>query len=424
MNLTDWLQHIEGLHARDIELGLDRLREVAGRLNVCTAPVPVVTVAGTNGKGSTVALIEHLARAQGLRAAVYTSPHIHSFSERMRIGDVPCAEAELVAAFERVEQARGQVPLTYFEFTTLAALVCFRGSEANLWILEVGLGGRLDAVNLIDPDVAVVTSVGLDHMDWLGHTRELIAREKAGIARAGRPLIYGEVDRPATIDEVAAEVGAQLYRAGDELGQDQDGIWWQGTQGRQHCQQAEVQLGRDNLATAVQAMTLLGFAPRIQDVAVAAEARLPGRGQRIMVDGVEWLFDVGHNREAVARLVEGLSPASGVTHLVVGMLGDKPALETFALLASHVTHWYLLGLPGPRGLPAGELASRVPAGTTPECFEDAGRLCRAVASRVVEGDRVLVLGSFLTVAAVAEAQGWNLLAPPGEAGQAQPDSTQ
>ena len=410
MTLRDWLARIEQLHSRDIELGLERLMPVARRLGVTQLPCPVITVAGTNGKGSTVALIEALAQARGLNVCCYTSPHIHAFNERVRINGRMAEDATLVAACERVERAREGVPLTYFEFTTLVALDCFSRAAPELAVLEVGLGGRLDAVNLVDADVAVVTSIGLDHTDWLGDTREAIAREKCGIARTGRPLVYGELDRPASVDQCCETLSAPLLAAGRQFGAGPDGVirWLSGgAESRVCCDTAR--LGHDNLATAVQALALLELLPQRSLISeVAAGTRLAGRCQAVTDDGVEWLFDVGHNREAVARLVAALAPR-GRTRVVIGMLGDKPARATLALLAPLADQWFLLGLPPPRGLSAEALLECLPEGAQPvQCHDNANALTDALGQVLEAGDRVLVLGSFLTVDAVAAARGWNL----------------
>ena len=217
VGLDAWLARIEKLHPSEIELGLERVRRVAEALGAASLPMPVITVAGTNGKGSVVALTRALAAAAGRRVCVYTSPHLQRFNERITLPDGPVDDDALCAAFEQVDAARGDTALTYFEFTTLAALWLFRHSGADLAILEVGLGGRLDAVNLIDADVAVVTSVGLDHTDWLGDTREKVAVEKLGIGRAGRPLVYGEDDAPANLDAELDRLGAVPLRAGREF---------------------------------------------------------------------------------------------------------------------------------------------------------------------------------------------------------------
>src|SRR6476620_4643558 len=212
--LADWLAYIERPHPKSIELGLDRVREVPVRMRLARPPRQVVTVAGTNGKGSTVAFLESIARAAGWKVGAYTSPHLLAYNERVRIDGADAADDALVAAFDAVEAARGDTPLTYFEYGTLAALWLFQRNDLDLAVLEVGLGGRLDAVNLVDADVAVITTVDLDHQDWLGNDREAIGGEKAGIARAGRPLVLGEDDPPSSVLGRAYAIGASAIRAG------------------------------------------------------------------------------------------------------------------------------------------------------------------------------------------------------------------
>ena len=411
MTLDTWLNHIEQLHSSEIELGLDRLMPVAERLGVTRLPGKVVTVAGTNGKGSTVALLEALARESGHDVACYTSPHIHRFNERVRFNGQAADDGQLCAAFERVEQARQDASLTYFEFTTLVALDCFRRAAPDIVILEVGLGGRLDAVNLIDADVAVVTSIGLDHTAWLGDTREAIAREKCGIARSGRPLIYGEADRPVTVDECCRARGATLLAAGQDFGVNHKGqLFWSSPDGAGGCPLGPTLLGPDNLACAVQSLALIGLLPDVSRIAaVAASTSLAGRCQAVEAQGVTWLFDVGHNREAIARLVDRLPSHPGRTRTLIGMLGDKPARETLALLAPFTSEWHLLSLPPPRGLAAAALRDCLPSGQgTAFCHDSASAAVAQLAASQRPGDRVLVLGSFLTVDQVASAQGWNL----------------
>ena len=225
-SLQDWLRDIEGRHPREVDLGLARVREVAGRLGLGRPARLVATVAGSNGKGSTVAFIEAIAAASGLRVGAYTSPHLLAYNERVRIDGVDADDAALVEAFEAVEDARGDTSLTYFEYGTLAALWLFERAGLDLAVLEVGLGGRLDAVNLVDPDVAVITTVDLDHQDWLGHDREAIGTEKAGIARPWKPLVLGEDDPPSSVLGHAYAIGASAIRAGSDyrFGPDDDGI--------------------------------------------------------------------------------------------------------------------------------------------------------------------------------------------------------
>lgn len=406
MNLDDWQARIERLHPQEIELGLGRIRVVAERLNVIRFACPVITVAGTNGKGSTVTLIERLARAAGRRTALYTSPHLQRFNERVRLDGEPVSDQVLCRAFERVEAARADVPLTYFEFTTLAALCVFQEAPVDLLILEVGLGGRLDAVNLIDADIAVITSIGLDHQDWLGDDREQIGREKAGILRAGRPLLFAATDMPVSIAEAAEQGGAQLLRAGDSFGVRGPAVYWQQSARQELEINDPLPLGRDNLAAALQALALLKmlpdhFAARITEV--AQHTILPGRCQHKYIDGCDWYFDVGHNREALQRFVSLLPAVDGRRRAVFAMLADKPAEQVLADFLPQVDHWYLAGLSGSRGRSAESLARLLPDAAARRSFARVGEAALAARAEQQPGDQVLVFGSFHTVAEAAAA---------------------
>tara|TARA_R110001606_G_scaffold8020_4_gene35261 strand:+ start:4552 stop:5811 length:1260 start_codon:yes stop_codon:yes gene_type:complete len=400
LQLRHWLERIERLHPSDIELGLARLRQVAERLAVTTLPMPVITVAGTNGKGSVVALLRALAEQGGQRCCVYTSPHILRFNERIHLPDGPADAAALVRAFEAVDAARGTVPLTYFEFTTLAALWLFAGSGAHLTILEVGLGGRLDAVNLIDAQVAVVTSIGLDHTDWLGDSREAIAVEKLGIARAGRPLIYGEIDAPANLDQEIARIGARPYRAGREFDLADGELRLRDGAGQTvaYPMPEPVALSADNLASAVQALCAAGLAPASEHLAAAATLRLQGRCQQLRYRGVECVLDVGHNLEALSRLFTRLPPCAGERRLVLGMMADKPVDAVVRRLADEPLRWYLARPDLPRAADTRRLARALPERIAPRhCASVADALDQAVTDSAA-GDQVVIVGSFFTVA--------------------------
>jgi dihydrofolate synthase / folylpolyglutamate synthase len=405
MTLDDWLARIERLHPQEIELGLERIRAVAERLALLRVACPVITVAGTNGKGSTVTLIERLARAGGFHTALYTSPHLLRFNERVRVDGEPASDEDLCRAFAVVEQARADIALTYFEFTTLAALWLFRQSAIDLLILEVGLGGRLDAVNIIDADVAVITSIGLDHQDWLGSDREQIGREKAGILRAGRPLLFAAADMPGSIQECADAGRASLMRAGHEFGSAGGGIFWQSATA-QRCALTAVPLGTDNLAAAVQALALCDrLADTVDIAALAADIRLPGRCQHVVLAGADWYLDVGHNREALQRFLTLLPTPSGRRLALCAMLADKPAEAVIADFLPHVDGWYLAGLGGTRGRTAAALAALFPPTLTPRCFVRVAEAVQVLCAEQQPGDQVLVFGSFHTVAEAAAALG-------------------
>jgi dihydrofolate synthase / folylpolyglutamate synthase len=413
--LADWLEYIERQHPVSIDMGLERVRAVAGRLDLGRPARQVVTVAGTNGKGSTVAFIEAIARAAGWRVGAYTSPHLRAYNERVRIDGREASDAELVGAFEAVEAARRETTLTYFEYGTLAALWLFARAQLDLAVLEVGLGGRLDATNLVDPDVAVITTVDLDHQAFLGDNREAIGREKAGIARPGRPLVLGEDDPPASVLRHAYAIGAPAIRANCDFffeplppGERSDARDWRWREPGYAVALPRPALHapaqRRNAATAIAALRSLGR--RLPKSAIAqgvAAAYVPGRLQRIERDGVELVLDVGHNPQAARELAASLAarPAAGRTFAVYAALRDKDAAAVVSALAGRIDGWHLAGLDaGGRGQDATQLVARL-QGTA----ADRGRLHSDVATAVEAaiaqsrpGDRILVFGSFHTVA--------------------------
>ena len=421
--LADWLAYIELQHPRSIALGLERVREVAARLQLQQPAPRVITVGGTNGKGSTVAFIEAIAAAGGWRVGSYTSPHLLAYNERVRIGGREVGDPELVAAFEAVHgaaQRDGPIALTYFEYGTLAALWLFQRAGLDLAVLEVGLGGRLDAVNLVDADVAVITTVDLDHQDWLGNEREAIGREKAGIARAWRPLVLGEDDPPASVLRHAYAIGAAAVRAGcdfffEPLPEDErsgDAYW------RWHEVGYAIDLPRPalaapvqlrNAATAIAALRALG--EPLPEAALAhgvATAQLPGRLQRFPRDGVDIVVDVCHNPQAARELAAWLAaqPAAGRTVAVFAALGDKDVAGVAAALAPWIDAWHLAGLDaGERGQDVEALAARLHGGAAGEGTRHADVAAALAAARAgaAPGDRIVVLGSFHTAAAALQA---------------------
>ncbi|MEN4902331.1 bifunctional tetrahydrofolate synthase/dihydrofolate synthase [Luteimonas sp. TWI1437] len=417
-SLADWLARLEARHPVEVELGLDRVAAVHARLDCGRPATRVITVAGTNGKGSTVALIEAAARAAGWRVGAYTSPHLLAYNERVRIDGVDADDAALVAAFEAIEAVRGDTPLTYFETGTLAALWLFARAELDLAILEVGLGGRLDAVNLVDADVAVVTTVDLDHQDWLGNDREAIGLEKAGIARPWRPLVLGDDDPPASVLRHAYRIGAVAIRAGSDFlfAPAREGRWIWREVGYEvdlplPALAAPVQLR--NAAVAVAALRALDA--DVPDAALAAgiaDAHAAARLQRFERGEVELVVDVAHNPQAAQALAQwlGAAPAQGRTLAVYAALADKDAIGVVAALAPAVDGWWLAGLAdgGARSQSADALRTRLAgtaAGYAPMAADVGGAL-DAVLAQARPGDRVLVFGSFHTAAAaLARLQG-------------------
>ena len=410
MNLQQWLAHIERQHPKAIEMGLERVREVAARLGLSRPATQVVTVAGTNGKGSTVAFIEAIGRAAGWKVGAYTSPHLLRYNERVRIDGAEADDEALVAAFDAVEAARGDTPLTYFEYGTLAALWLFQRSGLDLAVLEVGLGGRLDAVNLVDPDVALITTVDVDHVEWLGSEREAIGREKAGIARAWKPLVLGEIDPPSSVLRHAYAIGANAIRSGSDFFHEpaDEGQWrWRevGTELLLPEPALAAPVQRANAATAIAALRALPQTPDGSAFAQGvATARVPGRLERFERDGVEVVVDVAHNPQAARELAAWAQahPAAGATAMVLAVLEDKDAGEMVAALAPWVGRWHLAGLPGiPRGLPVEAFAARL-AGTAASAgsrHADVPAALGQALAQAVPGDRVVVAGSFHTAAA-------------------------
>ena len=417
MDLSQWLEYIQRQHPESIELGLDRVREVATRLGLGRPAAQVITVAGTNGKGSTVAFIEAIARAGGWKVGAYTSPHLLRYNERVRIEAEEVADDALVAAFAVVEAARGDTPLTYFEFGTLAALWLFQRASLDLVVLEVGLGGRLDAVNLVDADVAVVTTVDIDHTGWLGSDRESIGREKAGIARAWKPLVLGEVDPPSSVLRHAYAIGANAIRLGSDFFHEPvDAAHWRwrevGAELRLPAPRLAAPPQRANASTAIAALRALPRAlPEAAFAQGVATATLPGRLQCLQRDGVEIVLDVAHNPQAARELAAWLrrrSPAPTVA--VFAALADKDAAGMVQALAGQVGHWYLAGLEqAGRGQDVEHLVARldgtvagVATGVSSGDARVADALARAIAA-VAPGGRVLVFGSFHTVAEALQA---------------------
>ena len=411
-SLDDWLRELERRHPSAIELGLERVRAVAGRMRLPRPARHVITVAGTNGKGSTVAFVESIARAAAWRVGAYTSPHLLRYNERVRIDGAEATDIELVDALDAVEAARGDTPLTYFEAGTLAALWLFGRARLDLAVLEVGLGGRLDAVNIVDADVAVITTVDLDHQDWLGADVEAIGFEKAGIARPWKPLVLGDDDPPASVLRHAYAIGASALRIGCDFFVDPvDARHWRwreighGMVLPMPALAAPVQLR--NAAVAVAALRALPV--DIADAAIGAgiaAARLPGRLQHAVHAGIDVYVDVGHNPQAARGLGAWLAanPVAGRTLAVYGALADKDVAGVIGALDGRVDTWHLAGLEeaGTRSQPVEALAARL-AGTHARDAALHRDVPQALATALREArpgrDRVLVFGSFHTAAA-------------------------
>jgi dihydrofolate synthase/folylpolyglutamate synthase len=411
--LDEWLAHCERLHPKTIALGLDRVNAVAHRMGLAFA-CPVITVAGTNGKGSTCAMLEAILSQAGWRTGVYTSPHLVHFEERCRIhGEIAKAD-DLMPHFERVEAARGDTQLTYFEFTTLAIMGLMASSNLDVAILEVGLGGRLDAVNIIDTDCAVITSIDIDHVEFLGPDRESIGREKAGIMRTGRPAIVGDPMPPQSVIDYAKEIGADLWLLGRDFNFQGDKQQWAWAgRGRRHAG-----LGYPALRGANQLINASGVLAALESLRaklpVTAQAvrnglamvELPGRFQ-IVPGQPAVVFDVAHNPHSVAALAANLD-AMGfypVTHAVFGAMADKDLAPMFAKVGPIVDRWYFTELPTARAETAANLLAKWQAvesrrdvkASTHANPKDAFDAAKAAAD---PADRIVVFGSFHTVGGV------------------------
>ncbi|WP_338115974.1 bifunctional tetrahydrofolate synthase/dihydrofolate synthase [Thiocystis violacea] len=408
--LEGWLDWQTGLHPKRMELGLERVAAVWARLGPASFTLPIISVGGTNGKGSSVAMIEAMVLAAGYRCASYTSPHLRRYNERVRLGGEPVSDAALCEAFERVDQARDEISLTYFEFGTLAALDIFSRAGPDLAVLEVGLGGRLDAVNLLDADVSVVTTIGLDHTDWLGETLDAIAIEKAGIFRAGRPAILGQRDAPEALRREAVRIGARPLQLGYEFDRASTGEgWiWKGPAGERLALPIPALRGPfqlDNASAAIAALTSLRDRLPIPVNAIRLglrRARLAGRFQ-VLPGPVTWILDVAHNGEAAQALASNLRAFAcpGRVRAVLAVLSDKVPESIVDPLLPHVSDWYLARSADARAMPVESLAERLSArlqSAEPGRFPDVAQAIDAALAASNPGDCLLLLGSFTTVA--------------------------
>jgi len=408
--LTDWLAWLETLSPVEIELGLDRVLQVLGRLHL-SSPGRVIHVAGTNGKGSSVAMLEALFMRVGERVGTYTSPHVHVYNERIRINATPISDGEIISAFERVEAARQDVSLTYFEFGTLAALVAFEASKADTVILEVGMGGRLDAVNAVEPDGGIITNVSLDHCDWLGEDIDSIAAEKAGILRSEKPFIFGALHVPEPIVTSAEKLGADLRRLGRDFdyepGSGSSDNWaWSGRRSNLNSLRVPALAGMFQLQNAAAVLALveaLGL-DELLDRRLINEAfgqlELAGRCQFVQTDR-KWLLDVAHNPEAASVLSDFLADTSsgGRTIAVIGILQDKDLGGIVSPLLDVVDAWVAVRAEGARSIAACEVAARIAnlsdkpclvAKSLPDAMQYAG-------DQTSTDDLILVTGSFYVV---------------------------
>lgn len=409
MNLAQWLDYLEGLHPQVIDLGLERVAQVRGTL-LPLVRTPIITVGGTNGKGSTCAYLESMLSAAGYRVGLYTSPHLLRYNERVRIAQTEVSDTALCAAFTAIEAARGSVSLSYFEFGTLAAMWLFEQAAVDIAILEVGLGGRLDAVNVFDADCAVITSIDIDHTEYLGTTRAQIAREKAGIFRAGRPAVCGDVEPPSVLQDEARRLGAD-WRAIGEAFQFRKQVSGWDYQGVRHYRDLPLPVMRgdyqlNNAATAIAALESLAPDFALTEHAVREgllHARVPGRFQ-IVAEKPQRILDVAHNPHGASALAANLaqSPVSGKTYAVFAMLTDKDIAGVVAAMSSVVDVWYIAGLDVPRGAPVEMMQNALTAAGISEvlAMDNVESAWTFACEQARENDRICVFGSFYTVAAI------------------------
>lgn len=419
MNLAEWLELQESVHARSIDLGLERVAAVARALGLASPSHRTVTVAGTNGKGSTVTYLESLFGAAGYRTGSFTSPHLLHYNERVRVAGAQASDDELIGAFERIERSRGATTLTFFEYNTLAALLLFADARVEVAVLEVGLGGRLDATNVIDADVGVLCSIGFDHRDWLGDTLEAIGAEKAGIFRTDRPAVLGTTQMPDSVFAAIERLRARPVVAARDFNWSVEADRWtyRGLRATFEDLPPPALAGAiqfRNAATALAAYEALpGSRPldRAWIVEALRSAQLPGRFQIVRRPGerggeVEWILDVAHNEPAAQVLRENLRarPVVGKTLAVCSILRDKDVGAVGRAVEGVIDEWIVCGVPGPRGSTAAELAGRLAATVpAPRLASSVTEGCELARDRAQPGDRVVVFGSF---AAVGSALKW------------------
>ena len=405
-SLREWLEWQSTLHPNAIDLGLERCRRVRDTMRLEPSRPPRIVVAGTNGKGSCVAFLEAIVTAAGFRAGAYTSPHLSRYNERVRIGAQVVSDSELIEAFERVDAARGSVSLTFFEFGTLAAADIIERARVDVAIMEVGLGGRLDAVNVFEPNASLITAIGVDHRTWLGDDRESIGREKAGIMRRGVPCILGERTPPESILRHAQRIGAPCRVLGRDYGYDAGADswrWWGGGGALDDLPLPGI-AGRHQIDNAAACLAVLdALSPRLGagDDAVRtalASMRIPGRLQWLETP-TNVLLDVAHNPLAAQALAEYLAERRPrpKRHAVCAILGDKDAGGMLRVLVPEIDAWYLASLPGSRGRNAAELARALPASATSTTFDSVEAAVGAALDNRSDGEEMVVFGSFVTV---------------------------
>lgn len=407
--LTDWLCYIEQKHPQhQIELGLTRVLNVAQGAGLHLLPGKKILIAGTNGKGTTARTLEKLCAVQGLSVGVYSSPHLLQFNERLRINGEDVADTFWCEAFAFIEQLRGDVELTYFEFTTLASFYLLKQQQPDICLIEVGLGGRLDATNIIEPDLSVLTTVDLDHQDYLGPDRESIGREKAGVFRTGKPAVIGETDIPQSVLKYSQDIAAKplCINKDYQYSVTQTSFSWRGVQNRFDALPL-TSVPLQNIATALTALESLALLPSQQQAAkVLAELSLPGRMQWLSkTPGI--LLDVAHNPQSAGYLaaqLQFIKERYARVHLLVGMLKDKDIQQSLAPFHLLADQWHLVDLPGARGAQASMLVAHLPAQSSSCCYADLESGYQKALSSMQPNDLLVIFGSFVTVSAVLALQ--------------------
>lgn len=402
--LDEWLFYLENLHSTEIDLGLNRIGKVAKRLSINFDFATVITVAGTNGKGTTCAFIENALREEEHNVAVYSSPHIETFNERLRINDLNVEDAPLIKAFDKIESARAEISLTYYEYTTLAAFLVLMELKPSYIILEVGLGGRLDATNIIDADISVVTTIDIDHKDFLGDNRESIGFEKAGIFRGNGLSVIGDIDPPMSLKKYALSIQTETYYREASFKVKRDTSSW-------HWSYEDLVLADlkqpfiplDNVSTALMVLHLLHISLNSLKVNKLIEkTKVAGRTELISLDKGHALLDVGHNPQAAKYLASWLSEHQYANvYAVMGMLKDKDIKEVVFNLKNNITHWYFGELSVPRAASSEEMANTLSNHTSNfNCFDNVTQAFKMASQKANEDDLILVFGSFFTVAEV------------------------
>ncbi|MCL4110031.1 UNVERIFIED_CONTAM: hypothetical protein GTU68_038248 [Idotea baltica] len=417
-NLEEWLQWQETLHLSEIDLGLERIGKVAKELGLLTPNFPIITVAGTNGKGSTVAFLDAILRAEGYKTGAYTSPHLINYNERIVLNGTQADDSLIVSAFEAIDKARSEISLTYFEFSTLAAIYIYHQKKVDVAILEVGLGGRLDAANLWDASLAIITSIGIDHIDWLGDDRDIIAVEKSGIMRADKPVISGELDPPITIKSEAQRIGAKLQQINTDFSYQLD------SNSKKHWnwnkEETSIKLDLPNMPAIAGLKSINSTLP----VSIKAinqglkNTKVMGRLQ-VLQSNPEWLIDVAHNPHAAKQLAKYIkeNPVNGKTYALFSMLRDKDIVEVIQLMDKVIDEWHIVATQGSRGLSLealkdhfnqqsllnfNEQKSKPSALKQVSSYKSFAEACSTMKNITKEEDRVVAFGSFLVISEILE----------------------